>query len=325
MLTSEFRGVAMLHKLPVVLRPNTIFPWQSGHLPNDQVLPAFVKLVHLFWVFDQSGIFELLRNSDADVSSMESLARGCLELLQHKLQDLSTGDGGFGNDVQRADMCVTRQWMRAVLWRAALRFGIVVPGTNPIDVAGEFLSLVSQLPTSALESQGQTLVGGLLDQGLNASTDDDAQEFKTYEIATAVVDAVAEHYPVLALGRPRDVLGGLYGILASSRGGNKTLLSLLNSKLATSHPDLRILIQPSSLPPADQTPAGATMSQSAETWDFAAGEGVIGQYSEDRDLQSAMADLSWPPLDLGNLLRSPSPVTRLLLDNAMANQQLPMG
>lgn len=153
----------MLHKLPVVLRPNVIFPWFGGTY-NDtgqHVLPAFLKLVHLFWTFDQSGIFELLRNADADVSSMESLARGCLEMLQRKLQDAAfMGDDG-GNDVQRADMLVTRQWMRAVLWRAALRFGVVVSGMNPVDVAGEFLALVRQLPTTALESQGPTLVSQL--------------------------------------------------------------------------------------------------------------------------------------------------------------------
>lgn len=160
----------MLHKLPVVLRPNILFPWSNRRDDRSHVLPAFLKLVHLFWVFDQSGIFEILRNADADVSSMESLARGCLELLQTKLQDTDgdeeslrgLGDlGGLGgNEVQRADMLVTRQWMRAVLWRAALRFGVVVPAMNPVDVAGEFLSLVAQLPMAALESQGPTLVSG---------------------------------------------------------------------------------------------------------------------------------------------------------------------
>jgi hypothetical protein len=121
-------------------------------------LPAFLKLVHLFWVFDQSGIFEILRNSDSDVSSMESLARVCLELLQKKLRDSAATDDFETNDVQRADIFVTRQWMRAVLWRAAVRFGIVVPDNNPVDVASEFLSQVRRLPKFALESQGPTLV-----------------------------------------------------------------------------------------------------------------------------------------------------------------------
>lgn len=90
---------------------------------------------------------------------MDSLARNCLELLQQKLQDTATEDDlGPGNDVQRADMCVTRQWMRAVLWRAALRFGVVIPAMNPVNIAKEFLSSVSMIPPAALESHGPTLV-----------------------------------------------------------------------------------------------------------------------------------------------------------------------
>lgn len=147
----------MLHKLPVVLKPNIMFPWFGRANDHFHVLPAFLKLVHLFWIFDQSGIFELLRNSDSDVSSMESLARSCLGPLQKKLHE-SAADDISANNVQRADILVTRQWMRAVLWRAALRFGIVVPDNHPVDVADEFLRLASQLPKTALESQGPTLV-----------------------------------------------------------------------------------------------------------------------------------------------------------------------
>ncbi|CAI6013891.1 unnamed protein product [Clonostachys chloroleuca] len=273
------RGVAMLHKLPVVLRPNTLFPWATDH-SRDEVLPAFLKLVHLFYVFDQSGIFELLRNSDTDVSNMEALARGCLELLQRKLVDSDrSGDGdGGSNDVQKADIFVTRQWMRAVLWRAAKRFGVVVDGIDPVGVAGEFLALVSRLPTTALESQGPTL------------------EFKTYEIATAVVDAVMDRR----------------SILSSSRGGNKTLLALLNSKLAMASPDLRLLLRPS--PAALSVPFLPQQVQ----WDTSISTSfldMIGQEEVDH-----LADLSWPPLDLGNLLRSPSPMTQMLLEPHQQDQ-----
>lgn len=317
------RGVAMLHKLPVILRPNVLRPSvlypisnssPSSSTRNIHVLPAFLKLVHLFWTFDQSGIFELLRNADADVSSMESLARGCLELLQRKLTvDDGTGSEEFfsqdANDVQKADMLVTRHWMRAVLWRAALRFGVVVPGMNPVDVAGEFLALVGQLPTSALESQGPTL------------------EFKTYEIATAVVDAVAADHPgpmaaTLTLGHPKDVLAGLYNMLSSSRGGNKALLSLLNTKMANSCPDLRLLIQPS--PTATNQgilPATSLAPQAGDEWDwnYFTSAGIIGP--NDFDL-GQMSELAWGPLDLGsNFLRSPSPLTNMLLVDPSQNQQ----
>ncbi|KAJ4202540.1 Voltage-gated potassium channel subunit beta-2 [Fusarium falciforme] len=94
---------------------------------------------------------------------MASVAQSCLELLQQKLLDsVDNDDWGPVNQVQRADMFVTRQWMRAVLWRASLRFGIVIPGMNPIDIAKDFLSLVSEIPKAALESHGPTLVSSCL-------------------------------------------------------------------------------------------------------------------------------------------------------------------
>ena len=130
-----------------------------------QVLPSFVKLIQLFWIFDQSGIINLLQNAEpGPTSSVYSspLVSTCLELLQPKLQQLVTdNDWGSGTDEQRADVFLTRQWMRAILWRAALRFGVAGLAVGPVDpvgIAREFLSLTARVPSSALESHGTALV-----------------------------------------------------------------------------------------------------------------------------------------------------------------------
>ncbi|KAJ4152609.1 Voltage-gated potassium channel subunit beta-2 [Fusarium falciforme] len=244
------RGVALLHKLPIVLRPNILFPWFGGADDQAEVLPAFLKLVHLFWVFDQSGIFEILRNADtdSDIPNMASVAQSCLELLQQKLLDsVDNDDWGPVNQVQRADMFVTRQWMRAVLWRASLRFGIVIPGMNPIDIAKDFLSLVSEIPKAALESHGPTL------------------EFKTFEIATAM-DAVS---------------------------GSRLMLETPN--------DDAIVFQMSAQPGFDTAELLANQSNiSMPTYQF---------------MEEQASQICWPPLDLGYLVRSPSPLTRMLLES----------
>src|SRR5450432_2013196 len=120
------RGVAMLHKLPVVIRPNISFP--SMDLDDETfVLPAFQKLVNLFWIFDQSGAFEILQDSDGDIFGSgvtESPRRSCLNLLRKKLREVPV-EGDSINDVQTADICVTRQWMRAVLWRFSVNHGLL--------------------------------------------------------------------------------------------------------------------------------------------------------------------------------------------------------
>lgn len=115
--------------------------------------------MHLFWIFDHSGIFGILQDAEPNTAQAGSLVQSCMEILQQKLQESITDeDWGSGNDVQRADVFLTRQWMRAILSRAAFKLGIQSPTVNPVNIAREFLSLVSRIPPAALESHGATLV-----------------------------------------------------------------------------------------------------------------------------------------------------------------------
>lgn len=143
------------------MKPNILFPWHCT--PNEaSVLPAFLRLVQLFWIFDQSGIVDMLQTAEHAAHPLSiPHASNCLELLQPKLQQLVSDDAcGYGTDVQRADVLLTQQWMRAILWRAALRFGVegLAVGADPVDIARDFLALTAQIPATALESHGATLV-----------------------------------------------------------------------------------------------------------------------------------------------------------------------
>lgn len=70
------------------------------------------------------------------------------------------------NDVQTADICVTRQWMRAVLWKFSVDHGLlssisadqVTSLSYPFQIAKEFLSMISHIPNSAIEAHGQGIV-----------------------------------------------------------------------------------------------------------------------------------------------------------------------
>jgi len=155
----------MLHNLPVILKCNTHFPSAHGE-DQSRVLPAFLKLVNLFWIFDQSGAFDILQNID-DASSTtaggfnEDRSQSSLEVLQQRLRDTPI-DWEASNDVQRADICVTRQWMRAVLWRISLLQNSELDNatslSHPIQIAQEFLAVISKLPAAAIESHGPSIV-----------------------------------------------------------------------------------------------------------------------------------------------------------------------
>jgi len=225
------RGVAMLHKLPVVLqRAEKLPPLDNNGVDEEaHILPAFKKLVDLFWVFDQSRTFDVLQEASDRIGgtatgSAPSLNSDILDLLQQKLYDVPVDLASGGNDVQKADIFVTRQWMQVLLWRATLcNWAAASPATpsacvaRPIQIAQEFLDLICQLPHSALESHGSAI------------------EFKVYEIASAVADSLEAPFclPNTDLrSRPRDVLVRLQRILATSRGGNTKLLQLLALRIS---------------------------------------------------------------------------------------------
>ncbi|KAK7998796.1 hypothetical protein PG991_014471 [Apiospora marii] len=304
----------------LLLKPNVGFPVPGSHDRNN-VLPAFLKLVNLFWVFDQSGVFEILQNSDSDLSNMTATARDCLDILQTRLQD-SAADYEPSNDIQKADIFVTRQWMRAVLWRAAAKLGATLT-INPVLVGREFLEFVSKLPQAALEAHGPTI------------------EAKTYDIATAVIDAAVNDQALAtsSVDRPEEVLQGLQSLLSSSRGGNKALLASLYFKMAST---------PLELPPVlpgpriveDVTdddvqlvsagsPSGPAILPSAwaDLEDILANSSFLrtpsGTASPNyHSIEQQNQQMSWAPLDFSTpLMRTPSPLDRVLFDQCQTSME----
>ncbi|KAK5656951.1 hypothetical protein OQA88_3473 [Cercophora sp. LCS_1] len=225
------RGVAMLHKLPVVLRSAENLPPLDSTGADDEahILPAFKKLVNLFWIFDHSRAFDILQDAADDMShGSGSPNRDTLDALQRRLQNAPLEMGSGGNDIQKADIFVTRQWMQVLLWRVALsnwRAGEESSSTvsvAPLQIAQEFLGFISQLPSAALEAHGPAI------------------EFKVYEIASAVADSLATRFetqPGMSVP-PGDVLVKLQRILATSRGGNSNLLGMLAARIAQAEPPL---------------------------------------------------------------------------------------
>ncbi|KAJ1329267.1 RNA polymerase II-specific transcription factor-like protein [Microdochium nivale] len=313
------RGVAMLYELPVVLRPNTFLP-----APHGEVLTSFLKLVNLFWSFQASGIFDTgILQSDADVPTV-SAARDSLELLQASLSQMPV-DTASSNDVQRADLFVTGQWMRAVLWRAASRIGMASNTiADPIRIARDLLSFVAQVPQAAIDAHGSAI------------------EFKTFEIASAVIDAMAHRstVPSVSLDEPEQVLQGLQRMLSSSRGGNRALLASLWLKMATLQrsgipspltfsPLQRVeeLVDDGSGNNLSCLPHGSnqfgSMPGQASAWadlEELLQNGMLGRISGISTPRDRMGDsstgqnMTWPPFEINAPFRTPSPITRMILD-----------
>ncbi|EFX05285.1 major facilitator superfamily transporter [Grosmannia clavigera kw1407] len=257
------RGVALLHKLPAILH------YDMRQLDFDdaddatRVLPGFRKLVGLFWMLDQAGAFSILQRASPEPepepesefqsefqSELTISHRGRLALLQQRLRDVAV-ESTVDNDVQTADICVTRQWMQAVLWHASSAMrprGRSVSSeqatslSHPVQIARRFLQAIARLPNTAVEAHGPAMVRyieaflHLQDSPLTS------QEYKIYELARIVLDAVAADSAGLrdSLDMTRDVVVQLQKKLASYRGGNKTLLLLLHTRTRDLLSDNRI-------------------------------------------------------------------------------------
>lgn len=282
------RGVAMLHKLPVVLKWQASFPLLvdriTVELDEAHILPAFKKLVDLFWLFDQSGAFDLLTQADDDA---ETHQESRLEYLQHRLQEMSS-DECESNDVQRADICVTKCWMQAVVWRASLRRSKAATfsqreshHSQPYRIVADFLSHICHCSKTALEAHGPTI------------------ELKIYEIASALT----EYIYTLANGsatardlantdiRPVEMLVKLQRLLASSRGGNKTLLTLLCARIAEV-----------------ESVGSAKPVSSPNVEAYEAGDDSVGDESFETELQDLRRAPNSAYLDVDTMLRLDDPL-----------------
>ncbi|KAF4212529.1 hypothetical protein CNMCM8980_009441 [Aspergillus fumigatiaffinis] len=223
------RGVCILHQLPVILRTNISTP---GLDINDepQVLPAFLKLLNLFRLFEKSKMFDVIECESAGTHDLSGAGPDgrFLKLLQDGLQD-GSALLDHTSDVQKADLCVTRHWMRLILWKNLSRNRTTSAHSPtslfsplfPVMVAKELMAIVTQLPRPAIEAHGLGM------------------ELKLYEIASSLADAVMnmEMVPLPPVwdveSRPSQILTRLHAILSTFRGGgNKQLVELLFKKMA---------------------------------------------------------------------------------------------
>ncbi|KAG9245899.1 fungal-specific transcription factor domain-containing protein [Calycina marina] len=225
------RGVGILHKLPVVLQSNISFP-PMEYDEEVSILPAFRKLVNLYWIFDQSEAFDLIQNCKSGLSTPQSINPIDLSLLQKRLQSV-TIELGATNHVQAADFCVTRTWMCTILWRIASSRGLAPASDDPsaslaypIQIVKEFLDEISRLPATAIESLGPLM------------------ELKIYGIACSVVDSISSletnEAPAPEGTSPRNILDELQRILSSYRTSNNALVEQIKDRVGAMQNSARV-------------------------------------------------------------------------------------
>lgn len=146
------RAHSLQHDVPTTLKRAPDLP-SLENLNDGSVTPAFVQLCRLFNILDVT------------ITADPSSARNALALAQ---QQLSSDEAPLSleNELQRADITMTQQWMRIFLWQHALNVTNMSSGNQdeefsfsfPAKVAQNVLSNLSSLSRQSIEAHGPGMV-----------------------------------------------------------------------------------------------------------------------------------------------------------------------
>lgn len=147
------RAHSIQHDVPTTLKRAPDLP-PLENLNDGSVTPAFVQLCKLFNILDVT------------ITADPASARDALAMAQ---QELSSDDAPLSleNELQRADISMTQQWMRIFLWQHALNV-TNLSSANAVDefsfsfpakVAQNVLSNLSSLSRQSVEAHGPGMVG----------------------------------------------------------------------------------------------------------------------------------------------------------------------
>ncbi|KAJ4331615.1 hypothetical protein N0V87_009013 [Didymella glomerata] len=205
------RAHSIQHDVPTTLKRAPDLP-SLENLNDGSVTPAFIQLCRLFNILDVT------------ITADPASARNALALAQ---QQLSSDEAPLSleNELQRADISMTQQWMRIFLWQHALNVTNLSSMNNdnefsfsfPAQVAQNVLSNLSSLSQQSVEAHGPGM------------------ESKLFDVANSLADVMIimpsmNHESHFGIG-PRDLIHSLSRVLSSFRGGNPAVIGILQDKL----------------------------------------------------------------------------------------------
>ncbi|KAH0271125.1 hypothetical protein KCU91_g7595, partial [Aureobasidium melanogenum] len=205
------RAHATQHDIPCVMTVDPDMP-ELDTLSQHAVLSPLTMLCRMFRSFCEG--------------SSSSLTGGTLTSFNNELLRIPTMTEDH-NELQKADLSVTQQWLRLMFWKLAINKVVMKANPTddirsvffPISLAKDLLSDISTMSIDTLEAHGPGM------------------ELKLFEVTNSVADIITlnpaqSQHASLQLG-PQDILVHLANIIGRSRGGNKTLLPLLQSRLSS--------------------------------------------------------------------------------------------
>ncbi|KAF6830086.1 fungal specific transcription factor [Colletotrichum musicola] len=241
------RSFAILRNKPITFKRTPSLPTTRHPYEGPDIHAGFLQLVSSYTPLDESFVTAWNEGSDPRVSATTFLAlQNLLSLPPAFLRPRNTRGspqshnqqfvGSFGassagreaggpepTDIQKADLLITQQWLRLIVWQSSMRQGLLswtnpadsgggvssgsgVGGGNsmcfsfPLTVARDTASILASLPSKAVEVHGM----GIME--------------KIFEIGTWCVNVLGTCESV-GFSTAMDFTSGEMGVLGSGRKG----------------------------------------------------------------------------------------------------------
>ncbi|KAL2061209.1 hypothetical protein VTL71DRAFT_7482 [Oculimacula yallundae] len=205
------RAYALQRHRPLTLQLTINLPTVDPG-PEATILSGFLDLVSLFQHFDEP--FMNVWNTAGSDSSPQALIQ-----LQDALKTASP-DNSDRTEIQQADLRVSRQWLRTLVWQLCVSKGLLSSQSSnesmsfqyPISIARDVVLVARSLPVKAFEANGVGILEKVFDIGCSLS-----------DVLLVNPDAIKSSS--MEIG-PKDYLLEMVRLLGTTPGGYKYLRML---------------------------------------------------------------------------------------------------
>jgi hypothetical protein len=154
------RAIAVFRHKPLKLSKLPEYPLEKLDYEGVEVQQSLMSLIQTFTPLD-ANFMNMWNQSDYDISNPD-LGTSWSE------NDLSTTHTDFNifADSQKADVLVTQQWIRLIVWQCALRKGLLSSSSTnpsmtfkyPLEIAASLINIISRIPKSSIMVHGLGIV-----------------------------------------------------------------------------------------------------------------------------------------------------------------------
>ncbi len=223
------RSFAILRHKPLTLSKTPDFPTTLHDYELPEIHDGFMRLVNSYHLLDSSFVDSWNESTGAPASTLTYTA------LQRQLNRPHPSDVPL-TDIQKADILVTQQWLRLIVWQSSMRQGLLSSSAEdesmtfryPLKIAHSLLHVISSLPTTSIEVHGM----GMFE--------------KIFEIGNTMLDvmqACGTSLPSESYGVAQDPFEVFIKTLSQTPNSQRQYANLLLAK-AAEKPEIQRFTQP---------------------------------------------------------------------------------